>query len=549
MMKTKKRDIWSIISWIILFALILYFVYPLVMLLREAVYEDGQFTIAGFRKFFAKSYYYKTILNSFKVAIGVMVCALLVGVPFSYFYTFYRLRGKKILFVLCLLATMSAPFIGAYSWVLLLGRSGAITTFLKTYLGIKLGDIYGFNGILLCLTLKLFPLVVIYMNGAFRNIDNSLIEAAENYGCKGVKRLVTIIMALSMPTMLAAALLVFMRAFADFGTPLLIGEGFKTFPVLIYEAFLGENGQDFNFASSVSVIAIVITGAVFLFQKFVTSQFQFSVNAINKIDPKTPRGLFGILIHLYCYLLVFIALLPNIYIIYMSFRKFNNSVMLDGYSLDNYVMAVKKQLARSVKNTLIISFVALALIVVIAVIIAYLVVRRSSFLNHTIDTISMLPYIMPGAVIGISLIVGFNRKPFQLTGTIFIMIIALVIRRMPFTSRSATAAMMQIPMSTEEAALSLGASKIKTFIKVTVPMMYNGIVSGAVLSFASIITEMSSTVLLYNSRTITLTIGTYTSIVRGMTGVAAAFSAITTVFTVLCLVVYLFITNEEDVSM
>lgn len=549
MMKTKKRDIWNIISWIILFALILYFVYPLVMLLREAVYEDGQFTIAGFRKFFAKSYYYKTILNSFKVAIGVMVCALLVGVPFSYFYTFYRLRGKKILFVLCLLATMSAPFIGAYSWVLLLGRSGAITTFLKTYLGIKLGDIYGFNGILLCLTLKLFPLVVIYMNGAFRNIDNSLIEAAENYGCKGVKRLVTIIMALSMPTMLAAALLVFMRAFADFGTPLLIGEGFKTFPVLIYEAFLGENGQDFNFASSVSVIAIVITGAVFLFQKFVTSQFQFSVNAINKIDPKTPRGLFGILIHLYCYLLVFIALLPNIYIIYMSFRKFNNSVMLDGYSLDNYVMAVKKQLARSVKNTLIISFVALALIVVIAVIIAYLVVRRSSFLNHTIDTISMLPYIMPGAVIGISLIVGFNRKPFQLTGTIFIMIIALVIRRMPFTSRSATAAMMQIPMSTEEAALSLGASKIKTFIKVTVPMMYNGIVSGAVLSFASIITEMSSTVLLYNSRTITLTIGTYTSIVRGMTGVAAAFSAITTVFTVLCLVVYLFITNEEDVSM
>lgn len=139
----------------------------------------------------------------------------------------------------------------------------------------------------------------------------------------------------------------------------------------------------------------------------------------------------------------------------------------------------------------------MVIIIVIAVLIAYLVVRRNNILNNTINTISMLPYIMPGAVIGISLIVSFSKYPFILTGTLLIMIIALVIRRIPFTSRSATAKMMQIPESIEEAAISLGTSKSKTFINITVPMMTNGIISGAVLSWVSIITEMSSGVILY----------------------------------------------------
>ena len=549
MTKTKKRDVWTIISLVLLGLLILFFIYPLFILLKEAVIVDGKFTLSAFEKFFGKSYYTRTIRSSFVVSTTVMFVCLLIGIPFSYFYVFYKIKGKKILFVLCLLCTMSAPFIGAYSWILLLGRSGVITQLLAK-VGIDIGNIYGFKGILIAQSMKLFPLVVIYMNGAFRSIDNSLLEASQNYGCKGVKMLVKIILMLVMPTVLAAALLVFMRAFADFGTPMLLGQGYKTFPVLIYDSFLSENGADFNFASAVSVIAIVITGLVFMFQKFVTSKFKFNLNAINKVQPKEAKGFGGFLMHLYCYLLVGIALLPNVYIIYMSFRNFKNSVLLPGYSLNNYRLAIKRNLGRAVSNTLIVSFVALAIIILVAVIVAYLVVRRPSALNHSIDMISMLPYIMPGSVIGIALIIGFNREPFKLTGTLLILIIALIIRRMPFTSRSATAAMMQIPISTEEASISLGASKLKTFRQVTIPMMTTGIVSGAVLSFASIVTEMSSTVILYNNRTITLTIGTYANIVRGTEGVAAAYATVTTLFTIICLVVYmLLVKNEESMTL
>ncbi len=546
-MKTKRRrDIWTVLGLVLLLLFVVFFIYPCIRLLWEAFYtEKTGFTMKAFTKFFSKKYYYSTILNSFKVSAAVMLISLLLGVPFSYFFSFYRLKGRKVLFVLALLCTMSAPFIGAYSWIMLLGRSGVITKLLES-VGIKIGSIYGFGGILLVQSLKLFPLVVIYMNGAFQDIDNSLLEASANLGCTGLKRFFKVIMGLTMPTILAAALIVFMRAFADFGTPALIGEGYKTFPVLIYDSFLSEVGADYNFASAVSVLAIILTAVVFLVQKFATSRFKFTINSLHPIQKKEAKGVKGFFMHAYCYLLIAVALLPQFYIVFDSFRDYKGQVAQDTYSLSNYQNAIRKLLGRSIKNTLVISIFALVVIVIIAVIIAYLVVRRPSGMSHTVDTISMLPYIMPGAVIGIALIIAFNTKYFSLTGTMAIMVIALAIRRMPYTSRSATATMMQIPISTEEAAISLGASKIKTFIKVTVPQMTSGIVSGAILSFVSIITEMSSGIFLYNNSTITLTLSTYNAITLGSYGTASAFATVTTLLTIVCLVLYLVCTRGSE---
>lgn len=546
-MKSKRRwDIWTALGLGLLLLFALFFIYPCVRLLWEAFYtEKTGFTMKAFVKFFSKKYYYATILNSFKVSGAVTVISLLLGVPFSYFFSFYNLKGRKILFVTALLCTMSAPFIGAYSWIMLLGRSGVITKLLEG-VGIRIGSIYGFGGILLVQSLKLFPLVMIYMNGAFQDIDASLLEASASLGCSGVKRFFKVVMGLTAPTILAAALIVFMRAFADFGTPALIGEGYKTFPVLIYDSFLSEVGADYNFASAVSVLAILLTAAVFLVQKFATSRFKFTINSLHPIQKKNPKGVGGVLMHVYCYLLIAVSLLPQFYIIIDSFRDYKGQVAQATYSLSNYQNAIRKLMGRSIKNTLVISTLSLVIIIVIAVLIAYLVVRRSSALSHTVDTISMLPYIMPGAVIGISLILGFNTKYFSLTGTMTIMIIALVIRRMPYTSRSATATMMQIPISTEEAAISLGASKLKTFIRVTVPQMTSGVVSGAILSFVSIITEMSSGIFLYNNQTITLTLNTYNNIGLGSYGTASAFATVTTLLTIVCLVLYLICTRGSE---
>ncbi len=551
-MKTRKYDEWIFVSILLLVLFVVFLVIPLAGLLRQSMYNsEGLLTWENFNRFFTytNGYYLKPLGNSVKVTVATTLVSLLLGIPLAYFYSFYRIRGAKVLFVVSILCSMSAPFIGAYSWVLLLGRSGAITKFLSALLGVKMPSIYGFGGILLVQSLKFFPLVFIYMNGAFKNIDNTLMEASANMGCTGFKRLIRIVLALSMPTILAAALMVFMQAFADFGTPMLIGEGYQTFPVMIYNAYLGEGGANRNFAAALAVVAIVITAIVFIFQKWATSRFKFSMNALHPVEKKQAKGVGGVLMHLYCYLLVAVAFMPQLYIIYLSFCNYKGSIRQPGYGFGNYKQAAKKLLERSINNTAIMGVMALIIIVIIAVLIAYLVVRRSSVLNNTIDTISMLPYIMPGAVVGLSLLLAFGKKPFALTGTFAIMVISFVIRRLPYTIRSATATLMQISPSIEEASISLGASKAKTFAKITVPMMANGILSGAILSWVAIVTELSSSIILYSNKSITLTMSTYLAILRGNDGIAAAFAAILTVVTTLSLVLYLKVSKSEDVRL
>lgn len=551
-MKTKKADEWIVVSLLLLALFVVFLLFPMVGLLKQSVFNsDGQFSLDNFRRFFTytNGYYLKPLANSVKVTIVTTLVSLLLGVPIAYFYSFYKIRGAKFLFVVAILCSMSAPFIGAYSWILLLGRSGAITKFLSALLGVKMPAIYGFKGILLVQSLKFFPLVFIYMNGAFKNIDNTLMEAAANMGCTGVRRLVKIVLSLSMPTILAAALMVFMQAFADFGTPMLIGEGYQTFPVMIYNAYLGEGGADRNFAAALAVVAVVITAIVFAIQKWGTNRLKFSMNALHPVEKKEAKGVFGFLMHAYCYLLVGIAFMPQLYIIYLSFCNYKGSIRQGGYGLGNYVQASKKLLSRSIKNTAVMGIIALIVIVILAVLIAYLVVRRANALNNAIDTISMLPYIMPGAVVGLALLLAFGKKPLALTGTFAIMVISFVIRRLPYTIRSATATLMQISPSIEEAAISLGASKAKTFVRITVPMMANGILSGAILSWVAIVTELSSSIILYSNKSITLTMSTYLAILRGNDGIAAAFAAILTVVTAVSLLLYLKVSKSEDVRL
>ena len=549
MKATRKMDAWQIISFVILGLYALFLVLPLFQLLVSSVTNDeGQFTWEFFGRFFSRETYYGTLFNSFKVAVAATASSLVVGILFSYFYSLFDLKGKSFLQIMAILACMSPPVIGAYSWIQMFGRGGIFTKLLRTWLGIRMPSIYGFGGIVLVITCQLFPLVFLYINGALTNIDNSLIEASAGLGCSSFKRFFKIILPLCMPTILAAGLLVFMRAFADFSTPLLIGKGYQTFPVLIYNSFVGETSRSQNFAAAVSVVGIIVTALIFFVQKFANSKFSFTMNAMHSIETHKPKRLSGILMHIYCYFIVLVAMMPQFFVAFQSFRKCKGGVFQDGFSLDSYAAAFDRILKRSLPNTFLIGVLALALVIFLAILIAYLVVRRSGSVNNIIDTLSMVPYIIPGAVVGIALVITFNRGPLVLTGTAAIMIIALIIRRLPYTIRSSVAILQQIPLSIEEAAISLGCSKLKAFFLVTVPMMAGGIMSGAIISWITIITELSTAIVLYSVNTETLTLTVYTSVVQGNDGVAAAVATILLAMTTASLLLFMKFSKNKELS-
>lgn len=542
-----KLDIWGFITLAFMACYFIFLLVPLGMVLYQALIDKTThgFTLAYFAKFFGKSYYFSTLINSFKVSICATICSILIGTPLAYFFTMFKVKGKKVLQTLIIIASMSAPFIGAYSWILLLGRSGLITGVLKS-LGVGNVNIYGFAGILLVLTCQLYPLIFLYVQGALKNVDHSLIEASKNLGCSSFHIFGKIVLPLIMPTILAGGLLVFVRAMSDFGTPMLIGEGYRTFPVLIFNEFMSEVSGDDGFASAIAIMAVLITAMIFLLMRYTSKRFSFSMSALHPIESKEIHGSKGFLVHLYSYGVVLLSILPQAFVIYTSFKNTKGLLFVDGYSLMSYQQAFQR-LGNSIINTITIPGTALLSIVVVAVLISYLAVRRRNMFTGLLDTVSMIPYIIPGSVLGIAFGITFKSKWITLS-SFMLLVIAMVMRRLPYTIRSSVAILQQIPMSIEEASISLGASKMKTFFKVTMPMMASGIIAGAILSWVTLISELSTSIILYTTKTKTLTISIYTEVLRGNYGIGAALSTILTLMTIVSLLIFYKLSKGKDVS-
>lgn len=552
---SKRRpqfDFWTIVTIGILAVFALFLIYPLISLFVDGFLEEGTgaFTLKNFTKFFGKKFYYRSLLNSLKLTVCVTICSLAIGVPLAYLMSFYKIKGKSVIEILIIISMMSPNFIGAYSWILLLGRSGVITTFLSNTFGIKMPSIYGFGGMLLVFTLKLYPFIYMYVSGALKKVDVAVCEAAESLGCNAVRKVFTVVMPLVTPTAVASALLVFMNCMADFGTPALIGEGYDVLPTKIYIEFVGESGGSAYFASAMASLMVVITAVLFLLQKWYVNKKSFTMSAMRPIQPVKPKGAKSVWMHIFTYLLVVLSVVPHLVIVWTSFRKTEVQYFVDGYSLESYKKVFGTAFS-SIKNTYLFCLIALAIIIVLGMLIAYLSVRRKSMLTSAIDTIAMFPYIVPGSVLGITLLLAFNGKgdPMVLSGTAAIMIISLVIRRLAYTLRSSSAILYQISPSVEEAAISLGDSPMKAFFKVTAKLMMPGVISGAILSWITLINELSSSVMLYTANTRTMSVAIYNEVIRASYGTAAALATILTLTTVLSLFLFFKISGSRDVTM
>ena len=310
-----KWDLWMIVTVAVSIFYLLFLLYPLFsMLSKSVIAEGGGLTWEFFTKVFTKKYYKRAIMGSIKISATVTLITVLLATPLAYIMSTMKIKFAGALQILILVSSMSAPFIGAYAWIMLFGRNGTITNLLFNWFGLKIGDIYGFNGCVIVMSLQLYSLVYMFVSGAFKNMDNSLIEACESLGCSNLRKVFKIVLPLILPTLLSGALMVFMRTFADYGTPMLIGENYYTLPVVVYKEFLSEIGSSDGMAAAISIVAIVITTCVFLLQKYIANRKVFSMSALHPVEPKQLHGIKNVLAHLYCYLLVGAAIMPQCYV-------------------------------------------------------------------------------------------------------------------------------------------------------------------------------------------------------------------------------------------
>lgn len=538
-------DFWTIVKIVTVLLLVLFLIYPFSSLIYRSFFtgETPGFTLDNYKTFFTKPYYYNTLKNSLVVSIITTLTATLIGVPLAYAMTRYDISGKRAVRTMIIMSLMSPPFIGAYSWIMLFGRSGFITKILEN-INITMPPIYGKLGIILVFTFKLFPYVYLYVSGAMGSIDKSLEEAAENLGSGKLRRLMTITLPVVMPSIAAGAVMVFMSSLADFGTPMLIGEGYKVLPVLVYEEYMSEMGGNANLASALSVVIVICSTIVLLAQKYFVSRKNYVMTSLRPPEVVKLRGGKRVLISALVYLIALISILPQLVVVITSFIKTNGPIFVNGFSLDSY-KNILTRLSTNISNTFIFASIAIVVILVFGMFISYLTVKQKGKVSQFLDLLIMFPYVIPGAVLGISLLVAFNKQPLLLTGTPFIIVIAYVVRKIPYTVRSGSAIMQQIDPSIEEASINLGVSPMKTFFKVTARLMAPGVLSGAILSWITCINELSSSIMLYTGKTSTISVAIYTEVVRNSFGTAAALASILTLATVLSLALFSWISKGK----
>lgn len=540
-----KPDFWFWVKILLVAILALFLIYPFSSLLYRSFFsaKTGQLSLANYIRFFEKPYYYRTLFRSLFVSGTAMAATVLIGVPMAYLMTRYNVMGKKYIHILIIMSLMSPPFIGAYSWIMLLGRAGAVTRFFAG-IGITLPTIYGKLGIILVFTFKLFPYVYLYTSGAMLSIDRSLEEAAENLGSNKLRRLLTISLPVVMPSIAAGAVMVFMTSLADFGTPMLIGEGYPVLPVLVYNEYMSEMGGNANLASTLSVIVVTCSMSVLLLQKYFVSRKNYVMTAMRPPLEEKVHGLKRFFVTLPVLLVTGIGIIPQIVVVVTSFMKTDFTGFIGGFSLNSYEI-IANRLGTNIRNTYVFSTIAILIIVFLGILISYIIVRHRGKTGAILDLLIMFPYVIPGAVLGISLIVAFNKPPLLLTGTAAIMIAAFVVRKLPYTVRSGSAFLQQMDPSIEEASINLGVSPMKTFFRLTARLMAPGVMSGAVLSWITCINELSSSVMLYGGKTSTIAVAIYTEIVRNSYGTAAALASILTITTAISLLTFLKISKGK----
>jgi iron(III) transport system permease protein len=204
----------------------------------------------------------------------------------------------------------------------------------------------------------------------------------------------------------------------------------------------------------------------------------------------------------------------------------------ESYTLDHY-RAVWSQVTSPIANSLILAGVATAVCIVFGTVTAYASARGRLRARWALDLTIMLPFVLPGLVVGVAYLTAFNSGWLVLTGTAIILVLAYFTRRVAFVFRSVAAAIAQIDPKLEDASKICGAGWGTTMRRVLVPLAAPAILAGAVLVFSTLIGEISATVLLYSAKWKTISIAIYELVLGDQLAQASAIGTITTVLTLL----------------
>lgn len=524
----------------LILVLLVYIVVPMLATATTSA-EGGGSAYAGFLEGASKN----ALILSVTISLVSVLTTGLLGTGLAVLLSRFDFPGRKILRLFALLPMALPPLIGAISFYFLYAESGIVPRFLARYFGVDAADfsVNGIWGVLLVHTMTMYPYFYLAVTSALAGSDASMEEAALNLGASRFRMWTTVLLPMLTPALVSGALLTFMVSMASFTAP-----QFYNVQTLTMQIVASRTSGAYDVAAAQAVALSVVSILFLLAMRWYENRrihrgsskgTPQTVKVLHGMFPKVAAGLGSLL-------LVLFLMAPAATIALLSFTvdgSWTIQILPPEYTLENFTRLFTDPLTlRPIMVSAQMAFIAMLGCVVFGVLAAWVVTRWKGPGKAMLDIMVMLPWALPGTVIGVNIVTAFaTPTPFNfgqvLIGSLWILPVAYFVRFLPLVFRSASASLAQIDPSVEEAARSLGAGPWQALRTVTVPLMSRGIMAGALMAFIQGFGEYVASVVIYPARYAPLSVEIYNRIYSNEFGTAAAYGTLQMLLILIVLII------------
>jgi len=487
-----------------------YVVQPMLATFLTSVQDSSGLTLKYYKGFLSlTSTQMEALLTTVGISVLSVITCAIVGVGMAVLLNRFEFPGRRLLESLILVPMALPPLIGVYAFQFLYSSSGIVPRAIKVLFDLPQVPfaLKGLAGVLVVHTFTMYPYFYTCAAAALAGFDPSLEEAALNLGARRWQVWTRVLLPMLTPALVAGSLLTFMVSMASYTAPLIFGVD----RIMTMQIAIARTNGDLSLAAAEATVLSVVSIAFLVLMRWYQNRRTYrSLSkgvSVHRSEVKSPWG--KILAIVASLIGTLILILPIIVLALVSFSKDGSwtvQVLPPKYTLENYVTLFTSSRAwRPIKNSLVMSALATLASMALGVAAAYVLNRFKFKGKSLLDIAVMIPWALPGTVVGINLIAAFNQPSVftlgkVIVGTFWILPLAYFIRFSPLVFRSTNATLAQLDPSVEEAARGLGATWWYSFRRVTFPLMFRGVLAGALMAFVQGVGEFVASVLIYTAR-------------------------------------------------
>lgn len=525
--------------------LIFLIVCPLVMILVRAVIRDGRPDFIAAWQTLAESENAQMILNSLLLGVLVVAGSTVIAAPLAYLFSRTRFAKYRFFDIIFMIPFMTPPYIASMGWILFMQKRGLLQQLIPAAAGSE-NRFFTLGGLVLVMSLHVFPFMLTILKNAMLNIPSSLEEAGAVFGASFGRRLRRIFMPLISGNYAIGALLVFVKTIAEYGTPATLGKriGYYVFTTEIHR-YATVAPIDFGKSAVQASVLVGVCLVMWLLQNYVTMRRSYNLvsgrgSCFSEQRLKTPAKILG-----WAYIAAVLLLsvgVPYFSVISTSLIKLRGYGFRAGnFTFQHYIelFTENEKGVHALANSFILAVSAATICAILGTLIVIAIRKSRSRLGKVVEVIGLLPEMLPGIVLVIGIMLFWNRiyGVIPLYNTLGIMILAYVALFLPYTIQYVTSSFTQISGSLEAAAQVFGGSPAYIFRRVTLPLIMKGVFAGWTMTFIIAFRELVTASLIAPPNTLVVSTYIVREFEQGSVSVGMAMAVLCVLFTTTALLV------------